>query len=253
MKIVVPASWEELTNFQQKAIIQIINEVNSDDFSSSYLKIVQVLLMKKHTLWQYLRMRCILRKVSISAFEPAVKFLQEKPKLYTFPKIKGVLEPAPRIGDLTIEQFSLCDTLLYRYNEKKQEVYLRQLVACLYRLPDGRFDKNKLPEVAKLTDKISLQDAIRIGFIFSAIRIYIADAYPTIFINKKPEEDQSLRPVFSTNKTFTPFSQIIVMMAADELRLLGNLRECQSTLVYDFLNAFVESKKIHKIKQNAQK
>ncbi|WP_176763278.1 hypothetical protein [Riemerella columbipharyngis] len=47
--------------------------------------------------------------------------------------------------------------------------------------------------------------------------------------------------------------RIDVMMAADELRLLGNLRECQNTLVYDFLNAFVESKKIHKIKQNAQK
>ena len=37
-------------------------------------------------------------------------------------------------------------------------------------------------------------------------------------------------------------------MAADELRLLGNLHECQKTLLYDFMNAFLESNKIHKLK-----
>ena len=42
-------------------------------------------------------------------------------------------------------------------------------------------------------------------------------------------------------------------MAADELKLLGNLHECQNTKVYDFLNALAESKKIHKMKADATK
>lgn len=251
MKVIVPESWSELTDYQQREIIEVINNIDTRDFTESYIKIIQVLLMKKRSWWQYLKMRWILLHYPISAFEEAVQFILEKPTLYSFPKIKGLREPASRIGDFTIEQFSLCDTVLHRYSKGKGELYLRQLVACLYRLPGQEFDKHKLPEVAKITDKLELKEAQRIAFIFSAIRMYIADAYPDIFPKKK--EKDPLQPVFRTKETFTPFSQVIVMMAADELRLLGNLKECQSTLVYDFFNAFRESKRIHKLKQNAQK
>jgi len=79
--------------------------------------------------------------------------------------------------------------------------------------------------------------------------MYIAKVYPSIFKSDTPRsEDQ---PVFTAKKKFTPFSQIVVMMAADELRLLGNLHECQKTLLYDFMNAFLESNKIHKLKNKA--
>lgn len=252
MKITLPTTWQELTSFQQREIIHIIQHIEGEDFTAAYINIVQILLMKRRHWWAYLRMRWLLRYYPISAFEPAVQFILEKPKLYQFPKIKGLVAPSDRIGDLTIHQFSLCDTLLHRYSQGKNEIYLRQLVACLYRLPRHDFDKKWLPKIAKISDQIPLKEAQRIAFIFSAVRMYIADAYPDIFPKKKQEEE-ALRPVFKTKEAFTPFSQVVVMMAADELRLLGNLRECQDTLVYDFMNAFRESKRIHKLKQNAQK
>ena len=156
------------------------------------------------------------------------------------------------MGDITIEQFSVFDTLFYRYQTEKKEVYLRQLVAALYRLDpksesrEPKFDKNLLPKVAEITDKIDVKEAERIGFIFGSVRMYIAKVYPSIFkSDTSRSEDQ---PVFAVKKKFTPFSQIVVMMAADELRLLGNLHECQKTLLYDFMNAFLESNKIHKLK-----
>ncbi len=257
MKIKIPTSWEEMTDYQQRELIHLINKVDSEDFFEDFVKIVQIMLMKKRNIWQYLHMRKILRQVPISIFQKPLEFILEKPKLYIFPKIKGLSEPAPRIGDLTAEQFSICDTLLYRYSDKEQadkrEIHLRQLVASLYKLPNEEFDKQKLPTIAKITDKISLKEAERIAFIFSSVRMYIADSYPSIFQPKKDEIEDEIKPVFKTKKKYTPFSQIIVMMAADELRLLGTLKECQKTPVYDFFNAFLESKKIHKIKADATK
>lgn len=250
MKVTIPSSWNELTDYQQREIINIINNTEGEDFTDSFIQIVLVLLMKKGTAVEYYKARKVLNNYPISAFKDLAAFVMEKPELYRFPEIKGLTKPADRIGDLTIKQFSLCDTLLYRYSQEKKEIYLRQLVASLYRM--GDFDEQKLPAIAKITDKLDIKEAKRIGFVFSAVRMYITDVYPDIFVKEKEESDP-LKPVFRTKKGHTPFSKIIVMMAADELKLLGNLHECQNTKVYDFLNALAESKKIHKMKADATK
>ena len=247
MKIIVPDSWEELTDYQQEEIIHIINNTEDKDFTEQYLKIVQILLMPKNNIWYYFKMRWALRKVSIVNFQEAVQFLYEKPRLYHFPEIKKLIKPADRMGDLSIEQFSLCDTLYYRYRTEKKEIYLRQLVAALYRKNIG-FDKNILPQIAEITDKLSLKQAERIGFIFGAIRDYIANSYPSIFVSGDDKRKDENRPVFEAKSKYTPFSKIIVMVAADELRLLGNLKQCQETPIYDFMNALIESKRIHEMK-----
>lgn len=253
MNISVPNSWEELTPYQQRELIHIISNVKGADFMEEYIRIVKVLLMKKNNIWHWLRMRWILRNIPISAFQEAVDFLTKPPTLHTFPKIKGLVAPADRLGDISIEQFSLCDTILHRYykekNEKQRKVYQRQLVAVLYRLPAEvpTFDKGKLPQIARISDKIPEKEAQRIVFIFTSIMQYITSVYPKIFKSPKNENQPQFAP------KHTPFSQIITMMAADELRLLGNLKECQNTLVYDFFNALLESKRIHEIKAKALK
>lgn len=261
MKIIVPDNWAELTPWQQREIIHIIQNTDTEDFTEQYIRIVQILLMKEDNVSEYAKMRRILRQIPISAFKEAVQFLWEKPTLYEFPEIKGLIAPAPRMGDLTIKQFSICDTLMHRYTEKKEEVFLRQLVACLYRMPianglsqDAIFDEQKLREIAKITDEIDIKEAQRIGFIYSSIKRYITDSYPTIFPKKKDEnQEENPVPIFQKPPKYTPFSQIITLMAADELRLLGNLHECQNTRLYDFLNAFLESKRVHDIRAKAMK
>lgn len=261
MKIIVPDTWAELTPWQQREIIHIIQNTDTEDFTEQYIRIVQILLMKEDNVSEYAKMRRILRQIPISAFKEAVQFLWEKPTLYEFPEIKGLIAPAPRMGDLTIKQFSICDTLMHRYTEKKEEIFLRQLVACLYRMPianglsqDAIFDEQKLREIAQITDKIDIKEAQRIGFIYSSIRRYITDSYPTIFPKKKDEnQEENPTPIFQKPTKYTPFSQIITLMAADELRLLGNLHECQNTKLYDFMNAFLESKRVHDIRAKAMK
>ncbi|MBT0572319.1 hypothetical protein [Riemerella anatipestifer] len=41
MKVVVPSSWSELSDFQQREIINIINGVKSKNFTEAYIKIIQ--------------------------------------------------------------------------------------------------------------------------------------------------------------------------------------------------------------------
>lgn len=249
MKIIIPNRWRELNDYQQRELVSTINSPQDMDATERYIRIVQILLMKNSGITAYLKMRKILNNIPLSAFQNIVKFVSEKPDIYSFPKIKNLTEPAPRLGDFTIEQFSLCDLLYHRYHKNKDEKYLRQLIATLYRFksPNSKavFDKQLLPKIALITDKIPLKEAERIAFIFFSVKIYIADAYPSIF-KQKPKSDDM--PVFGDKDRYTPFSQIIVMMSADELRLLGNLNECKKTLLYDFLSAFIESKKIHRIK-----
>lgn len=252
MNIKIPSSWEELTQWQLQEIIHIISHANTEDFTETFIHIVKTLLMKKKSIFQYIKMRWILRNYPISSFQENTAFLAEPPKLYRFPNISKTIAPADRIGDCTIEQFSFADTLLYRYhsteNETEKDLYARQIVAVLYRITP-HFDKALLPKVAAITDKIPMKKARTIVFIFSSVRNYITETYPAVF--SKPKKENTT-PNFSSQK-HTPFSKIITMMAADELRLLGNLKECQNTLVYDFLNALLESKRIHEMKAKAMK
>lgn len=253
MKIKFPTSWEQLNPWQLTEIVSIIDRLReNEDFTHTYIRMVQILLMKNNSLWQYLKMRRILRNIPLSAFQEATAFLIEQPKLYRFPAIKGAIAPADRIGDCTMEQFSFADTLLYRYHstdkEDERNLYARQIVAVLYRITP-QFDKAILPKVAAVTDNIPMKQARTIVFIFSSIRNYITEIYPAVFSKPKKE---TTAPDFSSKKHI-PFSKIVTMMAADELRLLGNLKECQNTLVYEFFNAFLESKRIHELKAKVMK
>ena len=119
-QISVPDCWEELTDYQQREIIHIISHTDTEDFTEQYMQIVQILLMKKGSIWERIKMRKVLKNIPISNFAPALKFISEEPKLHHFPEIKGLVKPAVRMGDITIEQFSVCDTLFYRYQTEKK-------------------------------------------------------------------------------------------------------------------------------------
>ena len=247
MKISIPTSWEEMNEWQQEEVIHILQNYSEGDFEDSIIRIISVLLMKSNNIIQYFRMRNILRDIPLSAFEEHLRFIYEPPKLYQFPKISRLKKPADRIGDISIRQFSVCETLLYRWREAKGEkkyLLMRQLVACLYRLGDN-YNEQLLPDIARKTDKIPFKKAQRIVFIFSCVCRYIADIDPSIFAKS---DSKTPAP-----QKHTSFSKIITMMAADELRLLGNLKECQNTLVYDFFNSFLESKRIHEQRAKALK
>ncbi|GIZ15558.1 hypothetical protein [Capnocytophaga catalasegens] len=185
----------------------------------------------------------MLYQVPISVLTPYVETLLQQRDLHTFPDIsKRLKTPGARIKTCTIKQFSVCDAIFYKYrtckNPKDKKLYARQLVASLYTLKSG-FDTLNLPKVAEITDKINEKLRCQIIFTFLCVREYITERYLKIFPKAK-KEDEALKPNFRSQK-YVSFSKVIYSMAMDERQPLGNLHQCNDTLVYDFLDMLQES------------
>lgn len=245
MKIHIATNWTQLTDWQKREIAFLLLSENREE--KLLFHIAKILVMRKNTLWGKWRWFRVMGQVSLSVFVPYVEELLKQRDLHTFPNISEKLKtPGARINTCTIKQFSVCDTIFYKYrtceNPKDKELYARQLVASLYVLDnrnENQFDTLDLPKVAEITDKISEKLRLQIIFTFLCVREYITNRYKKIF-PKSQTEAEELKPDFRS-RAYVPFSKVIHSMAMDERQPLGNLHECNNTLVYDFLDMLQES------------
>lgn len=241
--ITVAKTWNELNEWQIKEIAYAYMTTDPKKFDKTYFQLIIILFQQKGGFWRNLRLRKLLRNIPISTLEPFGRFLLLKPEIYSFPEIKGLKKPADRIGDLTIKQFSIIDTLFHQWYEDRSEVKLKKLVASLYRFGSG-FNPQDLPKVAKITSKISRKKMLLIAFSYMNVRRYLTERYKVVY--PVPEKEESDKPVFKKKSAYTPFSKVITGMALDELKPLGTLKECNNTLVYDFHDTLTETILYHK-------
>ncbi|CAA0156639.1 hypothetical protein [Tenacibaculum maritimum] len=239
MKITVPTKWSELNDWQRQEIAYLYLNSTEYNFESQFLKMIRVLFQGERGFFGKVRVARVFSQVPISTLVEYGKFLQEKPDLQEFPKIKNLEAPGPRLNDTIIKQFSVADAIFYNWRKTEDELYLRRLVASLYTF-GGEFNVLYLPKVAKITDKIPLKKMYQIGMTYIGIRFAILNRYPIVFPKPKSKEDQEFTPQFH-KKSYTPFSKMITTMAMDERQPLGILKECNNTLLYDFLYILTES------------
>lgn len=239
MKITVPVKWSELSQWQLQEISYLYLNSTDYNFDSQYLKMIRVLFQKKRGFFSKIRVYRVFNQVPVSTLAEYGGFLLKTPNLQKFPTIKTLTAPGPRLNNTTIKQFSVADAIFYNWRQTKKEVYLRQLVASLYTFPSG-FEVLELPQIAKVTDKIPLKKMYQIGMTYLAIRFSILKKYTRVFPKQKATEKEGFTPQFRKNN-YTPFSKIITTMAMDERQPLGTLKECNATLIYDFLNTLEES------------
>ncbi len=234
MNIKVATKWSELTYKQQQDIAYLYLTASEDNFEEQFIQMVYILFKGRNNLLKSYR---LFNQVPMSELLPYGKFLTEVPDLFVFPEVKKLRKPGDRLNDVTIQQFSVADTLFFKWRETGEEIYLRQLCAALYRL--GDFDKLKLPKVANISDKMPIKKMYQIGMVYLSVRNYITNRFSKIFPKPKTNtEDENLK----TAKTkYTPFSKVITAMAMDERQPLGTLKECNNTLLYDFLLTLEES------------
>lgn len=239
MHLTIATSWNELNDWQKEEIVNLYMDTDPERFTKDFFKMILILFQKEKGFWSNLRLRWFLRNVPISTMEPYAKFLLDPADLYVFPEIKGLIKPADRLGDITIKQFSIIDTLFYTWHNRKDDLSLRQLVASLYRL-NPKFDRQDLPKVADITDTLTDKQRRIIAFTYSCIRRYIQDRFPVVFPPEKEEKEDEFKPVFKKKRAYTPFAKVINSMAMDELKPLGSFHECNDTLVYDFMDVLTE-------------
>lgn len=239
MKITVATKWSELNEWQLQEIAYLYLNASDYNFENQFLQMIIVLFQKQNTAIAQLKASRLFREVPITVLSEYAKFLHETPDLQNFPKIKRVTAPGPRLNNVTIKQFSVADAIFYNWRQTQKEIHLRQLVASLYTF-FGDFNALDLPKVAKITDEIPIKKMYQIGLTYLSVRFAIIEKYPKIFPRKKDTEKEQTIPQFRKND-YTPFSKIITTMAMDERQPLGTLKECNNTLLYDFLNTLEES------------
>lgn len=261
MKLTLATSWSELSDWQKREFSYIIlspalseGERENPKYILSLLKI---LVMRKNSLWERFRWHRLVRQVPVSVLLPFLEKLLQQTDLLTFPNISQKLKtPGARMNNCTIKQFSFCDAIFYKLmhlkeNKQKREILEKQLVASLYtfkkapspleRAGERQFDPLVLPKVAEITDKIDEKTRSQIVFTYRCVRHYIENRYPKIFpkASKSSQENEDKTPTGATR--YIPFTKVIHSMAMDERQPLGNLHQCNDTLVYDFFDILQEA------------
>ena len=250
MDIIIPQTYEELSEQQRGALCRIL--LTLDNTEETPLRIIKILISHLPNRTQ----QQLLQEVPFTTlWQYAEPFLSTE-KLYHFPPLsspfgggKGeVIPPADRLANLTIKQFSVADSIYYRLrlSQYQDELLLRQLMASLYNFADQPFDVLNLPQVAEHTDKTAITTAYEVAFAYTCCREYIISRFPKVFSvkdEKQEKKDEGSSFVFrnSSLKSYTPFSKIINVMAMDQHQPLGNWHQCNATRVYDFFEVLTES------------
>ncbi|MGV4528752.1 hypothetical protein [Ornithobacterium rhinotracheale] len=232
MNFRVATSWNELSLSQAQRLSKCMFNYQGADEKRAF-QMLLTLFTPKGTTWQRIKFAYLLRNVPLSEITPYLDFMGEVPTIYSFPTINGLKKPNTCMGNITIKQFSMADKLYYDFTQSKDEKLLRQMVAMLYTL--GEFDEERLPEVAKITDKQKhLWYAVLLSYI--SCRNYIIKQYPKIFPPEREPDPEAIVPVFRKEKAYTPFSEIIKVLAFDDPQPLGNYHEAKKTKIYEFMN-----------------
>ena len=235
--ITVATSWAELNAWQLQEIVDLYLNFSEENFKKSFDQMIIILFQKKKGFWNRLKLRKLLFKVPISELYQFGQFLLEAPKLHQFPQFDCLIQPADRLGDISIKQFSFMDQFYNTWMDTKSDKFLRALCASIYRL-SKTFDEQDLKLIAKFTDKLSRKERQVIGFTYMSCYHHITDTFETVWPKPKKKVGEE-KKTFKKPK-FKPFSEVIINVAMNELQPLGNLHSTNDTRIYEFLNVLTK-------------
>lgn len=239
MKITVPQSWRELTEWQLEEIADIYLSADPADFGPALQKMIFMLLQNRPAHTERQKLYRVLENVDPDELLFHAEFLMQTTTLHFFPVINGLTKPADRMANLTAKQFSFADKFFYDYEQDKSEVNLRRFVASLYTF--GEFNQLQLPAVAEVTGAISLKKCRRIALAYKFTQLHIWNSYPVIFPKREKTEEDAFTPVFEKKPVYQTFDKVILGLVFSEEQPLGTKLEADNTLLYDFLNVWQES------------
>lgn len=190
----------------------------------------------------------LLNKVTLSSLENYIDFIVNKTELYHYPKVPGLVEPHPRLGDITIKHFSAIDVFFDKYENDRGLLNLNRFLASLYRMEEI-YDELLIPEIGKITSSLNLKTKQKIALAYKFTRLLIWDLYPVIFPREKIATEGEDFPVFRKKPKYVLFDKVLIGLAMDELQPLGKKQDINSTRISEFMNVLSESILYHKEKQ----
>lgn len=249
--VIVAKSWNQLNDWQLQEIAHLYLNTPVDDFAEAYAKMILIVYQKSPDLKARLQLKRITDDVPITELAKHTGYLKDKNNLYRFPEIPGVIKPADKIENISARQFSTIDTYFFKWNNERNLLNLKRLVATLYRLND-QYDDLDLKNVSMVTDRIPEKQMEAVALAYMFIRKHIEDQFPIVFPKTPETEEEKLRPVFKKKDSdFVPFDKALLAMAMDELQPLGKKQDVNNVRIYEFLSVMSESIVYHKAKQKS--
>lgn len=237
LKIQIPTSWEELTNWQLGKIgLAFMTHAPGTVLD---IKVLYVLLnIRWYSLTKKIKARKLLKAIALSELKKHYQWVYNESSRQTFtPYFRSDFtkynSPKPRLSNLTIAEFATAEDLLLGFLRTKETEYLTYLTAVLFstetRGKRTLFDKDVLDRKAEKFKHLSYSDLAGIFMSYIGARRNMMEKFPNVFASKK-----------NTNKTpslpkSSYLGKVITKFSGDKF---GTFKETQKTNVYIFLQFY---------------
>lgn len=245
IKIILPKSWNELTNRQLERLALLFSTTQP----SAKFDIAVLFILLDIKWWQYIekaKVRIVLWNVPMSEIRKNYNFIytkNDRTVFLPFLKIKNqkslinnqksiVFPPQDRIANLTCDEFAVADDLHIKWRETKNVEYLHYLAAILYTRTKKRpdFDKNELHDKAKVFSRVPIEKLLAIEIAYFGCKNNIVKRFPKAFPKANPEASGT------KNKKYG-FGKVILSMAKGDLSKLETIKKVN---IFAFLEQFEE-------------
>ena len=239
IKILLPKSWNELTNRQLERLALLFSTMQP----SAKFDIAVLFILLDIKWWQYIekaKVRIVLWNVPMSELRKNYNFIYTKndrtiflPFLKTktqYLKPNTYFAPQDRIANLTCDEFAVADDLHIKWRETKNPEYLQYLAAVLYTPTKKRpeFDKNELHDKAKAFSKAPIEKLLAIEITYFGCKNNIVKRFPKAF-------PKASREASGTKNKKYGFGKVILAMAKGDLSKLEAIKKVN---IFAFLEQF---------------
>lgn len=233
----LPKCWNELSEIQMRRMALLIYS----GISGTKFDIRAYFILCNCFWWQFKKRavaRFVMSQVSlkeIKAFD--IAYIYKSTDRTVFPekikaKSKIYYAPMNKLANLSVSEFSVADDLHIKFRETKNPEYLHYLAAALYsekKQPREAFDKNNLPDKAKLFSKVPLSMLLSIELSYAGCKNHLAEKFTKAF--PKSLRKNKIRKKYG-------FAKVVLQMAGGKF---GNHEQTKATNIYTFLEEFEEN------------
>ncbi|WP_214112508.1 hypothetical protein [Aequorivita echinoideorum] len=237
-----PEIVKELPGFRQKLYFQLVKVLlKSNNFIKTWIAIKQIPPQAYQAHAKFL-----FSDVTRTLFLPPIK----RNRITFYP-------PADRLKNISIEEFSLADSLYVNYRKTTDVRYLDNLCATLYRrksksdndTTDTRqpFSKILIERDVKFFQKLNHKKKLAILYAYAGCRNAIAAAHPHVFPAPQTLVDPDGNPIKQQSGEYVPFGKLIQhKINYDPSKLEPTLKLNAWAFLGNYENELVEIKNLKK-------
>lgn len=252
VNINIPTTWNKLTPKQLMAAAynleyyhakpEILKEL-ADFRQKLYYQLTKVLLSGNNFIKTYIA----ISQIPPDTYKEHAKFLfGDVTRTLFLPqfKIKGVTfyPPGDRLKNISIQEFSLADSLYFNFRKTGDIRYLNNLCATLYRRGGGdEIDKRKpfhkllIEQDVHYFSKLNQKKKLAILYCYLGCRNNIVKLHPHIFPEPQNLLDPDGNPIERKESAYVPFVQLLQHKVQFDP---SKLAETYKLNVYDFFNNY---------------